>query len=281
MTASDVLAELRAAADPVERAQRASQLVTDLQATVAEASRIRREAMEELVFNGRTQTQLAQLLGMTRARVGQLLSSGPKAERIFLGSGPITVALGGKQEENKRGSGRVLAREDLNAFERLQGLARTLGLETSSEIVEPPGFINLNRDNLIVIVGPRLSPIIEQVLESDQHLRFERGQSGWFLRDRVTGEEYHSPMDTGEGSADFAYFGRLPRIDGRGSFLYIAGIHAIGAPGVIHFLENSLQELYSDVKTKRFSTIIRSEFDPKTLEVVASKRVTPIYRPEG
>lgn len=280
MTATDDLAELREATDPVDRAKRASQLVTDLQMTVTEASRIRREAIEELISNGRNQTQVAQLLGMTRARVGQLLSSGPKTERIFLGTGTLTVALGGKQEENKRGSGRVLAQEDLNAYNRLQGLARTLGLDTAYEVVEPPGFLNLNRDNLIVICGPRLSPLIEQVLESDESLGFQKDSSGWFLIDKKTGEEYRSPMDSG-GSADFAYLGRLPRIDRRGSFLYIAGIHAIGAPGAIHFLENTLSELYSDVKLKRFSTLIRSEFNPDSLEIVKSERVSPLYRPEG
>ena len=279
-TASDDLAELRGTADPGERAKRASQLVADLQATVTEASRIRREAIEDLIASGRNQTQIAQLLGMTRARVGQLLSSGPKTERIFLGTGPITVALGGKQEENKRGSGRVLAQEDLRAYNELSSLARTLGLDTQYEIVEPPGFLNLNRDNLIVICGPRLSPLIGQVLESDQSLGFDKDASGWFLRDKTSGEEYHSPMDDGE-SADFAYLGRLPRIDGRGTFLYIAGIHAVGAAGVVHYLENSLSELYSDVKLRRFSTLIRCEFEPDTLTVTKSERVSPLYGPES
>lgn len=266
-------------ADPADRAQRASQLVADYQSAVGELSRIRREAIEELIALGRSQTDVAALLGMTRARVGQLLSSGPKLERAFLGTGMLIVALGGKQEADKRGSGRVLAQEDLTAYNRLQELARAMGLDTRHEIVEPPGFVNLNRDNLIVICGPRLSPLISQVLEADRHLGFDNDDQGWHLLDKTIGAIHRSPMDTGTPE-DYAYLGRLPRLDGRGSFLYIAGIHAIGAPGVVHYLEHHLSDLYSDVKTRRFSMLVSCEFDPKTLEIMASKRLTPIYRPE-
>ena len=37
-------------------------------------------------------------------------------------------------------------------------------------------------------------------------------------------------MDNGE-MCDFGYLGRLPRPDGRGTFLYIGGIHAAGTSG--------------------------------------------------
>jgi N-dimethylarginine dimethylaminohydrolase len=67
----------------------------------------------------------------------------------------------------------VVAQEDLQAYEDLQALARTLGLETRYEVVHPPCMINVNRDNLIVICGPRLSPLIAQLLESDRHIRGE------------------------------------------------------------------------------------------------------------
>ncbi len=55
----------------------------------------------------------------------------------------------------------------------------------------------------------------------------------------------------------------------------------MGASCVIHYLENHLTELYSEVKTRRFSTIISGDFDPQTLEVLSSKRLTPIYRSES
>jgi len=272
--------ELSELVDPAERALLASQRLAEYQAVSGELSRIRREALEELNVNGLTQTEIAAMLGMTRSRIGQLLSSGPKSERAFLGAGTLTVAIGGKQEANKRGSGRVLAQEDLAAFSHMKELARTLGLDAQHEIVEPPGFIDLNRDNLVVICGPRLSPLIGQILGSDRNLGFDHDDQGWYLVDRRLGLTHRSPMDVGE-SRDFAYVGRLPRIDGRGTFLYIAGIHAIGAPGAVHFLENHLAELYSEVKTKRFSMLVACDFNSKTLEVTASKRLSPIYRPEG
>jgi hypothetical protein len=266
-------------ADPAERARRASQLVAEYQQAVGELSRIRREAIEELIALGKSQTDVAALLGMTRARVGQLISSGPKSERAFLGTGTLTIAVGGKQEADKRGSGRVLAQEDLAAYDHMQELARAMGLDTCHEVIEPPGFVNLNRDNLVVICGPRLSPLIGQVLEADRHLGFDSDDKGWHLVEKANGTVHRSPMDEGKHQ-DYAYLGRLPRLDGRGSFLYIAGIHAIGAPGAVHYLDNHLAELYSDVKTRRFSMLIACEFDPKTLDIKASRRLSPIYRPE-
>ncbi|MFD7797462.1 sigma-70 family RNA polymerase sigma factor, partial [Streptomyces sp. NPDC059759] len=91
---------------------------------------------------------------------------------------------------------------------------------------------------------------------------------------------YRSPMDHG-GNSDIAYFGRLPRPDGQGTFLYIAGIHARGSGGVVHWLNHELTNVHRELKAKRFSTLISSTFDPDTLEITSSKRITPFYRPEG
>jgi CRP-like cAMP-binding protein len=87
--------------DPLKQAQQASELLTRFQAAVNQLSRIRREAIEQLIAQGMTKAQLADTLGMTRARVGQLLAAGPRSEGLFLGNGTLTVALGGKQEADK------------------------------------------------------------------------------------------------------------------------------------------------------------------------------------
>lgn len=63
--------------------------------------------------------------------------------------------------------------------------------------------------------------------------------------------------------------------------MYIAGIHAVGAPGAVHYLEGHLSELYKELKTQRFSTIIECEFSPETRKITRSKRVTPLYRQDG
>jgi hypothetical protein len=80
---------------------------------------------------------------------------------------------------------------------------------------------------------------------------------------------------------DVGYLGRLLRPDGRGTFLYIAGIHASGAAGVVHFLRRYLADLYRDVRTRRFSTLIRCGFNPESRQILSSECVTPIYRSEG
>ena len=136
-----------------------------------ELSRLRREALEEMVSQGMTQAQIASLIGMTRARVGQLLSSGPRPERAMLGTGPVTVAVGGKFEADKKDRMRSWA-EMLAAYERLATLARTLGLKAEYEVVPPPGMVDLNRTNLIVMGSPRILPFVGQVLAADPKLGF-------------------------------------------------------------------------------------------------------------
>ncbi|APU18597.1 transcriptional regulator [Actinoalloteichus sp. GBA129-24] len=275
----DDVRALLALPTPMDRAQRAGQLHADYQARTVEVSRIRKEALAELIGQGLSQTQIGEALDMSRSRVQQLLSSGPRVERAFLGTGPLTVALGGKLEAKDSNPGPVLAQEDFHAYEMLQSLAKSLSLETSYEVVQPPGFLDLNRDNLVVICGPRLSPMIAQVLASDDHLAFGKDEAGWFLSDKKADIDYRSPMDEGE-SSDYAYFGRLPRPDGKGTFLYIAGIHAVGATGVVHYLENHLAELYRELKTDRFSTLIKCVFNPESRKIKSSGRVPgDYYRP--
>ncbi|WP_329382097.1 sigma-70 region 4 domain-containing protein [Streptomyces sp. NBC_01351] len=268
---------------PVERAKAAIDLMADYQGRVVELSRIRREAIEEAAASGMSQSEIAALLGVSRGRVGQLASQGPPPERAFFGTDLMTISLGGKYEAGKspeENPGEVVAREDLGNFDRLRKLLATLKLDAHYEVIPPSGMVNLNRDNHVVVCGPRLSPIIAQVLEGDDFLRFEKDKA-WHLVDLKTDERFRSPMDEDGSAGDFGYLARLPRLDGRGTFLYAAGIHAIGANGVVHFLENNLPELYREVRTRRFSTLISCRYDPKTLEVLESKRVTPLYRHEG
>ncbi|MQA96590.1 MAG: sigma-70 family RNA polymerase sigma factor [Streptosporangiales bacterium] len=269
-------------ADPITKAQRASELLADHQAAVVELSRVRREAVEQMLERGMSQSDVGKLIGMSRSRVGQLLKQGPRPERAFLGRGKLTVALGMKTEAAKDSgkAGPVVAIEDLAAFEALSELARTVQLDAESELIKPPGLVDLNRDNLVVICGPRLSPLVAQILASDPHVAFGNDDDdGWYLEDRTAGKTFRSPSDAGT-PGDFAYLGRLPRPDAKGSFLYIAGIHAVGAAGVAHFLDHHMADAYKQVKTQRFSCIVECRYDPETGKVTESNRVTPFYRPE-
>ncbi|MFK0189801.1 sigma-70 family RNA polymerase sigma factor [Kitasatospora sp. NPDC090308] len=269
---------LAAMVDPVERARQAGVLIDEHQASILELSRMRREALEELLSAGMTQVQIAGKIGMTRARVGQLLSSGPRPERIFLGTGEITVALGGKREAEKPKL--VVSAEMLAGCERISEIARSLNLKSQSEVVPPPGMVNLNRPNLIVLGSPRILPFVGQVLEADESLGFENGKDGWYLVDRAAGVEFHSPVNKGE-SADYAYIGRLPRPDGRGTFLYLAGIHGPGTLGATHFLGSQLERLYREVKTRRFSLLVKCVVDPGSGRLQSVDQVTPLYKHEG
>lgn len=266
--------------DPIERAKRSGDLLGHHQAALTELSRIRREAVEELRASGMTQVEMAAALGMTRGRISQLVQSGPPPERAFFGTGTLTVAVGGKSEAGKSKPGQVIATADMASYERLRDLAASLKLDAAYEVIPPPGVVRLNRDDLVVICGPRLSPLIGQILEADQALGFDRDEDGWHLVDHRAGQIYRSPMDNGE-PGDIGYLGRLPRPDGRGTFLYLAGIHAVGAAGIVDYLDGHLAALYREVKTRRFSTLISCTFDPETHAVTSSEQVTPIYRPEA
>ncbi len=264
--------------DAATRAQRASALVSRYSDLTSEASRVRREALTELVDGGSSHADLARLLGVTRARIGQLLSTGPRPERALLGVGAITVAIGGKWEAGKSNPSAVVSAEALAAYHRIKEACADHKLTAEHEVVPPPGMVRLNRDNLIVMGSPRILPLVGQVLESDENLAFDSGAQGWFLRDLRHGEKYRSPSDQGE-SSDYAYIGRLPRPDGRGTFLYIAGIHAMGTLGAAQYLTDHLAEIYKEVKTSRWSTLVACTYDADSREVTSTDRITPIYRP--
>lgn len=281
------LSQLKELPDPLERAKVAHALAGRVQDYGNEFQAVRNEAMNETLRMGQlNSTQLASELGISKGRVSQL-AKGARPERLFLGSGKVIVALAEKLEDGNDKDGKkkaiqgpVIATEDVQTYERLRDLAEEVGLEISFERIPLGGNVRLNRNNLVVICGPRLSPLIEQILESDPHLRFGKDEDGWHLTDRNTGQVYRSPMDRGMNS-DIAYFGRLPRPDGKGTFLYVAGIHARGSGGVVHWLNHELANVHRELKARRFSTLISSRFDPETLEIVESEQIAPFYRPEG
>lgn len=270
--------------NPADRARSANDVITAHQTVINEVAQVRRDALEEMITMGMTQTDIAKELGMTRARVGQLLTSGPRPERAFLGGGTIiTIAVGGKPEGGRTDGkpSALVSAEATAAYEMLAELARSLGLKSNPvEIVAPPGHVNLNRPGLIVLCGPRLLPFVGQVLEADPRLGFAEDDGGNYLIDRVTGKQYRSPSDSG-GHVDYAYVGRLPRPDGKGTFLYLAGIHSMGTKGAARYVEANIGDLWDQHKTRRFSVLIECRFDAKTKAITETTPLTEIYRHEG
>jgi hypothetical protein len=267
---------LREVIDPLARARQASEAQERLRVRGLEVSRVRRESLEELLRGGMSQAAIGSALGMSRARVGQLLANGPPPERHFFGDDRITVAMGAKYEAGKEHPGRVLAQEDSMTFTAFQHLLAAVELEAEAEVIPQPGVVLLNRPNLVVVCGPRLSPMLGQILASDPHLAFGSDEQGWYLQDRNEGTVFRV-VENDPATTDYAYFGRLPRPDGQGFFTYIAGIHAAGPAGVVHWLQSHLGHVYREVRQRRFSTVISCRLDPTTRAVIQSDRVSPVY----
>jgi hypothetical protein len=266
------LEALRVIPDPLERARRAN-------LAMPEVEQIRNDAITE-ASHGTPPATIADTLGISRARISQILKGGPGPERAFWGAsaGRITVALGEKPEAGRQpgSAGILVAVEDLCAYTMLSAFAAESGITASQEAIPAPGFVSLNRAGLIVICGPRLSPMIGQILESDQVLAFGHDAGGWFITDRRTATTWRSPMNQEENS-DIAYLGRLSRPDGQGTFLYIAGIHAAGAPGVIHYLSSNLDQAWQRVRDRRFSALIRCTFEKNPFRITGSELLTDFY----
>jgi hypothetical protein len=131
-----------------------------------------------------------------------------------------------------------------------------------------------------VICGPRLSPVIREVLQSDPSLGFDQDDAGrWLLQDRRTGERYPSPSDLPQPRpADVGYLSRLQRPDGNGTFILLTGIHAVGSHGIIDYLRRELADLYEKVDLQPFSTLIATEYDPVTRQLVRSERIAPLHQ---
>lgn len=275
------LVTIDAITDPWERARRAHALVNHLQAQGAEASRRRLTALRALAAEGTKHADLGRYLGLTGTRVGQLLSAGVRAERALLGTGDtITVAVGGKTESGRTNPSVVISAEALDARETIQRLCAELGLNSDHELIPPPGIVRLNRDDLVVLCSPRLLPVVGEILESDDDLGFRNGAQGWYLVDRTTATTYRSPSDHGE-PVDYGYIGRLPRPDGKGTFLYLAGVHAMGTKGAAHFLAENAADLYREVRTSRWSVLVECRYDPDSREILSTAARTPIYRHRG
>jgi hypothetical protein len=118
------------------------------------------------------------------------------------------------------------------------------------------------------------------VLEQDPNLRFVTAPDGcWTIHDRRTDTTHRSGIDQ-ENNADFdiAYLGRLPRPDGAGTLMIFTGIHPQGSLGLVHYLIECTSQMYDDVGTTPFSTLIRTAFDRDTSRPTEIQRISPLYR---
>ncbi|MFD9944536.1 sigma factor-like helix-turn-helix DNA-binding protein [Nonomuraea sp. NPDC059023] len=274
MPSNDV-ERIAAIEDPYQLLRVATERLNAAQQEVTELSRLRRRVIQELHAQGLSYAQIAKEAGLTRGRIHQIRHTGPAPEGAFLGTGTLTLATPLKQEATNARP--VVAMEDVTAAKRLEDLARGFDLSTDLEHIPLGGAINLNRPNLIVICGPRPSPVMATLYESDPVFEWVKDDV-WTLRDSRTGKTYRSGSDSDPAQpVDYAYLGRLPRPDGKGSLLVLTGIHPQGTLGVVQLLQTEIATLWGQVADKSFSTVIRAEYDPDTGEAVKAELASPLY----
>ncbi|MEU6741569.1 sigma factor-like helix-turn-helix DNA-binding protein [Streptosporangium sandarakinum] len=277
MPSSD-LERIAAIADPYQLIRAATERLSAAQQEVTELARLRRRVIQELHAQGISYAQIAEQAGLSRGRIHQIKHTGPAPEGAFLGTGTLTLATPLKREA---GNARpVVAMEDVTAAKRLEDLARGFGLAVSLEHVPLGGDIDLNRPNLIVICGPKLSPVMAELYESDPVFEWIK-DGAWTLKDRRTEQSYRSGEDSDPPRpVDYAYLGRLARPDGDGNVLVFTGIHPQGTLGVVDLLTSEIATLWGQVGDHRFSTVVAVEYDPATGEPARAELASPLYRHE-
>ena len=132
----------------------------------------------------------------------------------------------------------------------------------------------------MVLGSPSLLPRVCEVLECDSNLVFSNDPDGWFLMDGAGGGMYRAPTDGCE-NPDFTYVGRLPRPDGRGTFLYLGGIHPIGTLGAARWLASNVDEVSREVESRWWSTLVETCYDEATRAITSTTRLTRIYQHGG
>ncbi|MFF3846993.1 sigma-70 family RNA polymerase sigma factor [Streptomyces sp. NPDC002328] len=275
---SDELQRIMAIEDPYLLLREVTTRLADAQQEVTELARLRRRVVQDLHAQGLSYAQIATKAGLSRGRIHQIRHTGPAPEGAFFGRGAVTIATPLRRDDERGRT--VVAVDDVSSGKGLEDLARSYGLDVTSDHVPVSGEIDLNRDCLVVVCGPRMSQQMWDTYAQDPVLHWEQAEDGpWTLVDRRTGTVYRSGQDSDPArSYDVGYVGRLPRPDGKGSLLAIAGIHTQGSLGVVHLLASDLNALWGQVGEHRFSTLVGVEYDPETSEPRSVELLTPLYR---
>jgi hypothetical protein len=205
-----------------------------------------------------TYTQIAVAMGITKGRISQIRGTAPAPERAFFGVGPVSVAvplrhgLAGRQRP-------LIAAEDAQTGQEIAGLLAGYALAVTRYQIEPGAAVPPPGDT-VVICGPKSVPAGEALLARDGALAMREDTGRWWIVHRVTGECYGSPADEpAPVSADLAYVGRHQ--DGARVAVHIAGIHAIGSLGAVHYLTRHLAELFAQAGDTSFSLVVRASYE--------------------
>jgi hypothetical protein len=264
------LEQIKAIADPAARAKRAGELLNAHQGYVNQLASIRREAIAELRATGLSYAQVGEALGVSRGRIAQLRGPALEIEQEFFGGKVVAITTPLRTSGLERP---VIAHEDFAAATSLARFLETFDIETTMHQVAPTGEVDFTPPALVAICGPKSSPVMRDLIAADPVFDFSPDSQGqWRLVERRSGHVFSSPIDETGGDADLAYVARLNRPDGR-AFLVIAGIHAIGSLGAVHFLTrtSNLHELHRRVGTHLFSMVVSSTFKRSPLQITSSE----------
>jgi hypothetical protein len=159
---------------------------------------------------------------------------------------------------------RALSAEDALAAEQLTAQLVGLGFVVEQYRIPVGGQWTPSGD-LVVVCGPASSPVTAEALTADPLLAFAPDATGrYVITDRAGGTCYTSGLDDAEPfAADVAYLGRVPYRDD--SLLIVAGIHAIGSVGAVHYLAGHAAEIYATVGDGPWSAVISSRHDGVTI----------------
>jgi hypothetical protein len=184
------------------------------------------------------------------------------AERTFFGDGPVTVAIPLRKGVVERE--RVLiAAEDSATVDQCESILAGQALASTRTTIAPD-TTELPTGEAIVVCGPKSAPVGAWLLDRDPRLGMIKERGQWWIFDRITGERHPSPSDGPDHpSRDIAYFARH-LIDGR-TVLHIAGIHAVGSLGMVHYLTRNLSELSSIFGDEPFSLATTCDYDGFTI----------------
>lgn len=264
--------------DDLERVRKAARKLT-------EAGRERDAAIIGAVKNGEPQADVARAADITRQRVGQIVQGiGAGPERALLtpeAGGALAIAVVQKQDQDSRQP--VIGSTTRRALDALKDTAQALGISTEEEEIGPPGVIDLNRSNLAVMMGPRTSALVAMALSADPVIQWQQDKRDrWYITDTKTGTEFHSDYDAGwQGGPDgeracFAHVGRVRRPDGRGTFLYLGGVHSPGTAGAVSYFIREMPSLWEQVRRNAWSAVVRTVTAPDG-KLVSAELATPVY----
>ncbi|AYF72736.1 hypothetical protein D7D52_01305 [Nocardia yunnanensis] len=273
---ADEVARVFAIEDKVERLKAATEGVAAAQQQINELTRIRRAVIRELHAEGWTFARIGAAAGLSRARIHQVSTQGPVPEGLFFGHGPLTILTPDVRSTTR--SIALVGAPDPAAPHRLVELLRELGFTANVQRFLPGRPLDLDRDGLIVLGGPELSPSLRYLVAADPRLRRTVARAGRVRRgieDRAARRVYRPG---GTEPYDIAYLARLPRPDGKGSVLVIDGLHPPASLGAIRLLATRLATLHERAATHPFSAVVGVRYDRSTGEPIEADLLTPIYR---